>query len=284
MASSKLVAVESHEQADVNENGTHLQAVSAEVLAAMSFEVRCQSVPDEAPVPESDTLGTRHKLVHFMRHGEGYHNVAQREWRANPAWDGSSEPYTLDNDPPPHRYLDPELTPKGIEQAKSLQSRVATIMKANPVELIVVSPLRRATQTALLAFETHVGEGLEVLASELCHEMAGRHTCDRRLNKSVLMAQFPVVDYSLIEEEDPLWSDWAREPWLEIGRRAAQFVEWLRSRPESRIAVAAHSCILLAILNAVVSRCEDADSASQQWFGTGEMRTVLLTFIDKPCK
>jgi hypothetical protein len=25
-------------------------------------------------------------VIHFVRHGEGYHNVAQREWRADPKW------------------------------------------------------------------------------------------------------------------------------------------------------------------------------------------------------
>jgi hypothetical protein len=36
--------------------------------------------------------------VHFIRHGEGHHNAAQREWRARAGWDGVSEPYTLDTD------------------------------------------------------------------------------------------------------------------------------------------------------------------------------------------
>ena len=40
------------------------------------------------------------------------------------------------------------------------------------------------------------------------------------------------------------------------------------------MAVAAHSAILLALFNAVFE-CDD--DATRQWFGTGEMRTVLLT-------
>ena len=47
------------------------------------------------------------------------------------------------------------------------------------------------------------------------------------------------------------------------------------SLPTPQIAVAAHSAILLAIFNAVLTT--DTDEA-RKWFGTGEMRTVLLTF------
>jgi hypothetical protein len=79
-------------------------------------------------------------LIHFVRHGEGYHNVAQREWRADPKWDGESEPYTMDNDPD-GRYEDPLLTPTGKAQAIELQKDTKTL---NP-DIMIVSPLRRAT-------------------------------------------------------------------------------------------------------------------------------------------
>ena len=82
------------------------------------------------------------QLVHFIRHGEGAHNVAQREWRADPQWDGSSEPYTLDTDPD-YRFHDAVLTPTGEAQARELQARTQALAP----ELLVVSPMRRAVQT-----------------------------------------------------------------------------------------------------------------------------------------
>ena len=57
----------------------------------------------------------------FM-HGEGFHNVAQREWRTDPNWDGNSEPYTIDNDPD-GRCMDAELNEKGRAQAVALQEQ-----------------------------------------------------------------------------------------------------------------------------------------------------------------
>ena len=73
---------------------------------------------------------------------------------------------------------------------------------------------------------------LPVVAVELCHERAGRHTCDRRLPRAALaqqvpsarvprrrcatpmLWQFPSASFALIEEEDPYWGDGlTREPW-----------------------------------------------------------------------
>ena len=106
-------------------------------------------------------------------------------------------------------------------------------------QLLVVAPLRRATQTGLLAFEGRVsaaaagacggagggagggaaggaagGASLPAVAHELCHERAGRHTCDKRLGRAALAAAYPEVSYDLIEsEEDPYWADGVtREP------------------------------------------------------------------------
>jgi hypothetical protein len=69
--------------------------------------------------------------------------------------------------------------------------------------------MRRATQTALFAFEPHmVAAKLPTFAHEACHETGGAHTCDKRLPKLDLEALYPMVDYSLIgADEDPLWGD-----------------------------------------------------------------------------
>ena len=83
----------------------------------------------------------------------------------------------MDNDPE-GKYTDALLTPAGEAQARALQPRTQPLSP----QLLVVSPLRRATQTGLLAFEAHVQAGrLPVIAHEGCHERGGKHTCDRRL-------------------------------------------------------------------------------------------------------
>ena len=59
---------------------------------------------------------------------------------------------------------------------------------------------------------------------------------------------------------------------------SASSPESTRARPERRIVVAAHSGFLLALFNAVLTV---DDPAAATWFGTGEMRAVMLTFTPR---
>ena len=102
----KEPAIEKHQADEVSALQSALQALTPQVCASMMGRVHCRLATDDAIIP----LGC--KLIHFIRHGEGHHNVVQREWRAMPDWDGVSEPYTIDNDPD-YKFLDPELTAKG---------------------------------------------------------------------------------------------------------------------------------------------------------------------------
>jgi broad specificity phosphatase PhoE len=196
--------------------------------------------------------------------------VAQAEWHDAGK---TGEPYWVLNDPE-YRFMDAELTPLGITQAKQLRDRTSLFMP----QLMVVSPMRRAIQTGLLAFEAHVNGGLTVLASEHAHEIAGKHTCDKRLSLTALKGHFPAVDFSAVEaEEDPFWGDGAtRETHEEVAHRAACLLAYLLvDRPETHICVAAHSTILAAVMAAVLVLPED--DTDSPWLGTGEMRTFIVT-------
>lgn len=268
---------EAHEKADVDESIRQLGLCAADSRAAISVSAVGRLAADDEVLPGSNEPGTIVKKVHLIRHGEGAHNVAQREWRAQPDWDGVSEPYTMVTDPG-MRYLDPELTALGVSQARDLQRRTAPLAP----EVLVLSPMRRALQTGLLAFEQHLDEGrLLAVATDLCHECGGKHTCDRRSAKADLQASFPAVDFSLLTtEEDPYWGDGlSREPLVQLAGRAAKFVAWLHERPERHIAVSAHSAILLAVMNAGLM--VEAPEA-KTWLATGEMRTFMISFTEKP--
>ena len=208
--------------------------------------------------------------MHFIRHGEGVHNVAQREWLLA---EKAGAPYTLTNDPS-YAYLDAQLTDTGEAQARALQPRARTLAPG----VLIVSPMRRALRTALLAFEHACAGGLPVLAHEGCHEMGGLHTCDRRLPRSELAAAYGAVDFSLIEtEDDPMWGDGtARESLEACAARGAGFARWLMARPETEIAVACHSTFLLALFNGALDADGEGAHALLEHFSTGEMRTVVL--------
>lgn len=262
---------EAHEKKEVNGARQLLHDMAPTIHSLLPFTVtaaRCHESDVMNAVP-----GVVVKKVHFIRHGEGHHNVAQKNWRAA---NKPGEPYWLETDPD-LRYIDALLTPYGEAQARTLREKTN---KMHP-ELLVVSPLRRATQTGLIAFEKHVKAGeLKTVAHELCHELAGKHTCDCRVAKSTLQASYPEVDYSLItSEEDPFWGDGStRETHEGLARRTAEFIQWLYSRPEQEVVVAAHSQFLFTLFNAVLVAPISEDAI---WFGTAEMRSMALTFVPK---
>ncbi|CAJ1367171.1 unnamed protein product [Effrenium voratum] len=74
--------------------------------AAPGLRVKVEACRPDAAIPEGA------KKIHFVRHGEGQHNVAQREWRLRPDFKEGTEPYTVDQDPD-GRYFDADLTELG---------------------------------------------------------------------------------------------------------------------------------------------------------------------------
>ena len=84
------------------------------------------------------------KLVHWIRHGQGFHNLMADFHRE----------HGIEGSPYKHPALhDPPLTALGREQAAAL----CTHAKMLAPTLVVVSPLARATKTALIAFDHLVG-------------------------------------------------------------------------------------------------------------------------------
>lgn len=211
------------------------------------------------------------KTVHFVRHGQGFHNFLADKAKA----DGREWiQFTQD---PNNPYIAPELldsplTEKGRQQAYLLQPRVQSL----PLELVVFSPNCRALQTGIIVFEQFIGN-VPMLAHEMAREENGVHLCDKRRPVSQQRLEFPQVDFSLLEHnEDPLFREDRRETKMELGERIYQFFEWLSTRPEQHVAIVSHSGWLLTVMNGFVE-CED--ESLKAWFQTGEMRSVKLSFL-----
>jgi broad specificity phosphatase PhoE len=149
-------------------------------------------------------------------------------------------------------------------------------------ELVVLSPLCRALQTGILVFESlRDNKNVPFVAYEMAREESGVHVCDRRRPSSRLQAEFPMVDFSSLEqEEDVIFRSDQRETKQEVAERAYQFLTWLAKRPERHVGVVSHSSWLLTLFNAVFENNEDNDNSKlKTWFQTGEMRSVVLEFI-----
>ncbi|EFJ50919.1 hypothetical protein VOLCADRAFT_57872 [Volvox carteri f. nagariensis] len=255
------------------------------------------------------------KTIHFVRHGQGFHNVAGHINHDNyKLWD----------------YADAHLTELGWEQATQLGRHVAAVKL--PVDLVVVAPLQRALETAVAAFGSkeqnhpHNGdndngngdsrdaagatadggedsapllmvaqEGLAgkrtahtaissrgcppFIAHELCREHIGVHPCDRRSPVSEYKKRFPAVDFSLVDpDEDALWTPNHRETKDEIRRRGLAFLKWLATRPERNIAVVSHSSFLHFTLSCFGQGAAEAvQGEMHKWYDNCEMRSLVLS-------
>lgn len=222
--------------------------------------------------PNSPTAAENVKTVHFVRHGQGFHNLmadmaheAGRDWTQFVA--SSSNPYVTPE------LLDPPLTEKGRRQANILRHIIKNL---NPLpELIVLSSQCRALQTGIISFQDLLSKGVPFIAHEMAREESGVHICDKRRSKSFQMLEFPQIDFSLLEhEEDMIFSDVGRESKLDVGERIYRFFDWLEKRKESHVGVVSHSGWLMTFFNGI---CE-CDEGLKGWFQTGEMRSVKLVF------
>ncbi|OGE47540.1 hypothetical protein PENARI_c042G05003 [Penicillium arizonense] len=186
-------------------------------------------------------------IVHCVRHAQGVHNLSH----AN------------------HHLPDPELTPLGEEQAGALGARFPALEN---IQLILSSPLRRAIQTALLAFPSKVGDGgLQVIAWPEVQE-ASDLICDTGRDLLEIKAEFEKlpVDFTVVE---PGWHI-KEGKWAPVaGRlleRAQLARQWLSQRPEKEIVVVSHGCFLHSLtndwVNAVNSHATDWANAEVRSF------------------
>lgn len=231
----------------------------------------------------------RCKIIHVVRHGQGFHNVAGEVDRKNyESWD----------------FQDASLTDMGWQQAEALHQHLVTTHIRAHVELVVASPLLRALQTAagvwgggvLLdgeaphsALMVHgVGQARHtpissagappVVANEWCREQNGVHPCDKRQNISFYKTKFPAVDFSEIEtDEDTWWKPTTRETADDLWCRARVFMNWLLNRPERRIAVVSHSSFIFHMLHLFGEDCSDVVRKELQLgFRNCEMRSFVI--------
>jgi broad specificity phosphatase PhoE len=221
------------------------------------------------------------KVVHFQRHGQGYHNLIYGILSDAKA----PVPDVYHNDVEVNPFLrseiiDSPLTELGREQCRVQKDQAS---KLSP-EVIIVSPLCRAVQTALITFDRFRGR-IPFIAHDGCREELGLLTCNKRKALSETMRDYPDVDFSMVaesaQEEDNLWIPDRRECPKEQSKRIYSFlVDFIQNRPEKELAVVGHSAWLFTMCHAVLDFSEEGDEI-KDWFTTGEIRSLRLEFSEK---
>ena len=240
------------------------------------------------------------KRIHFIRHGEGYHNVAFKQGTLTWPWEPKEEEgikNTLDKHPD-FSYVDTVLTDEGEQQAISLQNYVA--QNCQNCTMLILSPMRRASQTGLLAFSKEIQEHgktrknpLKLAVKEEAHESFSAHPCDMRLNLKDLKTFFYEtnaekygeilnksgleLDYASqgLKESDPFWENGLkREDRIDCAKRGCKLLKWIYDIEDNEVAIAAHAGYLRAIFESVIVN----KSGTNTTFLNGEVKTCDVTY------
>ncbi|SMR63825.1 unnamed protein product [Zymoseptoria tritici ST99CH_3D1] len=187
----------------------------------------------------------QYKVLFVARHGEGVHNVKEREvgreqW--NEYWSRLEGDGNL-------TWVDPRLTNKGLEQAKAAGK---FWIDANAVDMVPLpqkfftSPLTRCLQTVEATWADvpmPESQPFQPVVVEATRELFGVHTCDRRSARSAIEFAFPTFKIEpSMTEEDELWSADFRETAEDHGKLWRDFLSQLFEDSDSTyVSVTTHS-------------------------------------------
>jgi broad specificity phosphatase PhoE len=221
------------------------------------FDIYPYGTKEEDIIKSSDCY-CHTKVVHFVRHAQGTHNVSE-EYNA------------VEN-------IDARLTEQGKKECRSLAERIrqaaqesatssSSTTTANlcdlheSAQLVVTSPLTRCIQTSLISFPMLAERNVPFVAHSGVRETVN-FNCDRRRNIQEIAKDFGngVVDFTHVPtDHDDVWEAYEKrlgtpeKTWETIresgelhvaAERGRQFMEWLQTRPERNIVVCSHRAFL----------------------------------------
>jgi len=172
--------------------------------------------------------------IYFIRHGQSEFNAAYTRGEADPM------------------IFDPRLTAQGRQQAEDIRSEVASL----GIKHVISSPLTRAIQTSLLAFE-----GIAPITIAIGHHERLEHSGDIGRSPEELAKDFPNLSFSHLR--DPWWHQGpenddgvAVEPEEDFLRRMAEFgksIDQVSNRP---MAFVGHGNAFKALIGRLMDNCE----------------------------
>ncbi|KAH0423769.1 phosphoglycerate mutase [Colletotrichum camelliae] len=167
---------------------------------------------------------------------------------------------------------DPELSSLGVEQCKELRQNLSQKFADKTDAIIIVSPMRRTIQTALLSLDWLIKNGVPIQADARWQENSAK-PCDTGSSIAELSVEFPGVDFSFV---DPIYPDktspagaqysYTREAIL---KRARSSINSIYERKERLVFVVSHSGFLRL-------------GVTGHWFFNGDYRAFELDKGDEP--
>tara|TARA_B100001142_G_C14163052_1_gene589246 strand:- start:308 stop:880 length:573 start_codon:yes stop_codon:yes gene_type:complete len=170
-------------------------------------------------------------LLYCIRHGYSLHNDLFKKI--------GEKAYRLPE------CTDSYLLKSGIEDAMNFNLKYFS--KLQNVDLVLVSPLTRALQTADICF---TGLNVPVIVLDILKEWPnGLDTPNYRKNKSELKNRFSKFNFDYIKsEEDDNWNKEREETIDELKIRINSFENFIRERKEMKICVIGHTSFLSTMI------------------------------------
>jgi broad specificity phosphatase PhoE len=254
---------------------SHREKLIAEGVVGIQRKVKILGKAVDRPEELIRTGDKNTKILHFQRHGQGFHNVLCAQYRELTGFPVDLESLDPKKNPMLRlEVLDSPLTEVGRRQCLNCQEEASLL---NP-ELLIVSPLLRAIQSAELSWSAHRNGKVPWIAHEGCREELGLLVCNQRRTITDIQASYPDIDFSLCpDNEDTLFMPDRLETALEKTQRVYDFLNYVRELPQTEIAVVGHSAWLFNMCNAVM---DIEDEALKSWFLTSEIRSMQVTFED----
>ena len=187
------------------------------------------------------------KLLYLIRHGLAIHNENFLKYGERTFFDP--------------KYVDTHLIPEGINQSKKLSSSWGEI---NNIDLVLVSPLYRTLETATNIFKD---KDVPIISlEELREHPIGKHTCNKRSSKELLIQDFPNINLDNIEGEDHLWTSDKGEDISSLKRRISNIKSFIEKRNEKTICIISHAKLLEKMKYDKISLMENGKSEIDHCF------------------
>ena len=161
--------------------------------------------------------------LYCIRHGEATHNILYKQLGMEAFFD--------------ENFYDTELTDKGFNQSIELGN---IWNEKNNIDLVIVSPLSRTLQTAMNIFKN---TSTKIVAYDFLKEYPqGKHTCNKRKNKTVLINKFPQIDFlQLDSDEDKMWNPDSIESIDSLLQRINKMYDFIDMNNYKNIALVGHN-------------------------------------------
>ena len=201
--------------------------------------------------------GTRYVLAYMARHGEGWHNKAERIY-GKKEWDCHWSALDGDGD---IVWADAHLTEEGISQALAANDFWKRAVAERSIlipDKFFVSPLDRCLRTAKLTWadiDLPFNHPFKPVVKEMLRECIGIHTCDRRSNMTYIQSTYTYKIEPGFAEEDPLWLPDLRESDPALTIRHKHFLDDIFSHHNDTVfSLTSHGGAVGAMLRAVGHR------------------------------